>query len=137
MAAIKKHVRLVDDTIKLCHELTVAGDVNWSGSINTMAEQYKILITEALPELTENQKNAFRCVFNGYMPHPSIEQEIQSLHWHISEGYQYDEQVRDFLGSEEEAISFIDTVRGWSKSQKLAVIYMARAYWRQGPIVSE
>ncbi|MFV0576102.1 MAG: hypothetical protein ACK5NC_11915 [Vibrio sp.] len=137
MAAIKKSVRLVDETIKLCHELTVSGDVNWSGAINTMAEQYKILINESLPELTGNQKHAFYCVFNGYIPHPSIEQEIQSLYWHLSEGYQYDEQVRDLLGAEEEAISFINTVKGWSKSQKLAVIYMARAYWRQGPIVSE
>lgn len=135
MAAIKKSVRLVDETIKLCNELTVSGgDVNWSGSINTMAEQYKILISEALPALTENQKMAFYCAFNGYMPHSDLQLEIKMLHWHISESYQYDIQVNDLLGSEQEAIEFFDTVKNWSESQKLAVIYMARAYLRQRQI---
>lgn len=132
--AVKKSVRLVDDTIKLCHELTQAGDTNWSSSVNTMAEQYKMFVTECLPPLCETKKFAFYCAFNGYIPHPKIEQEIKSLPWNISESYQYDEQVRLALDkSNIDVPSFIEEIKNWSTPQKLAVIYMARAYWRQGP----
>ncbi|MBB1371966.1 hypothetical protein [Pseudoalteromonas sp. SR45-4] len=136
---IKKSVRLVDCTIKLCNELTTPSEaregVNWSGSLNAMAEQYKIFATEALPELTDNQRAAFHCAYNGYIAPPNLEQEIDMLPWNIEQGYQYDSQIRDLLGSEEVAVTFISEIKEWSKAQKLAVIYMARAYWRQGPIV--
>ncbi|MGI2228110.1 hypothetical protein [Shewanella frigidimarina] len=130
---IKKSVRLVDDTIKLCHELTIAGETNWSGSINAMAEQYKLLIDDNMPEMLDNQWSALYCVFNGYMPHPSPKEEAKLLPWHISEGYQYDEQVRSFLGDEVQAVAFVEVLKLMSLSQRLAVIYKARAYWRQGP----
>jgi hypothetical protein len=134
MAAIKKSVRIVDGTIRLCHELTLTGDTNFSGSINSMAQQYKMFVTECLPVLTDNEKNALYSVHNGYTPHPDIEQEVALLHWHISEGYQYDQSVAGFLGSKVQATKFIERIKGWSKPEKLAVIYMARAYWRQGQI---
>ena len=100
-----------------------------------MAEQYKIFATEALPELADNQRAAFHCAYNGYIAPPNLEQEIDMLPWNIEQGYQYDSQIRDLLGSEEVAVTFISEIKEWSKAQKLAVIYMARAYWRQGPIV--
>lgn len=128
--AIKKSVRLVDETIKLCHELTRQGDTNWSGAINTMAQQYKVFVDECLPSLTDDEKNVFYCAYNGYIPHPELDMEVAQLHWNVSEGYQYDEQIRDLLGAREQAIEFIDRVKSWSKVEKLAVIYMARAYWR-------
>jgi hypothetical protein len=134
MKAIKKSVRLVDNTIKLCHELTKQGETNWSGSINAMAEQYKAFVTECLPTLSDNEKTAFYCAYNGYMPHPDLETELNQLHWNISEGYQYDEQIRDVLGTKEQAIEFIERIQSWSKPEKMAVIYMARAFWRQGQI---
>ena len=135
--AIKKSVRLVDDTIKLCHELTnyhETSDINWSGSLNAMAEQYKVFADDCLPDLTNNQLNAFYCIYNGYIAPPKMQQEIDMLPWNISEGYQYDEQVRDLLGSEQNALAFIEQVKKWSKSQKLAVIYKVRAFWRQGQV---
>lgn len=133
--AIKKSVRLVDETCKLLHELTITGETNWSGSINQMAEQYKTLISDNMPELSKNEKTALYCSYNGYMPHPDIQQEIDLLPWHIDQSYQYDTQVTDLLGTKEEALKFINKIKSWSKSQKLSAIYMARAYWRQGPIV--
>lgn len=131
---IKKSVRLSDTTIKTCHDLTIADGINWSGSINAMAEQYQIFLTDCLPELSDYEKKAFYCVYNGYLPHPDINEEMHGLHWAISEGYHYDEQVRDFLGTEEQAGLFVERIKNWSRSEKLAVIYMAKAYWRQGPI---
>lgn len=135
MAAIKKSVRLVDKTIRICNNLTEhSGDVNWSGSINAMAEQYELLINDNLPTFTENQWNAFYCAFNGYAKHPDPKTEADLLHWHISEGYQYDQQIRDFLGSESDAMTFIEMIKLMSTSQRLAVIYKARSYWRSRPI---
>lgn len=133
MAAIKKSVRLTGNTVKLCHELTVAGDANFSGSLNAMAEQYKMLIADNMPTLSENEKTAFYCAFNGYMPNPDLEQELKLLSWHISEGYQFDEQIRDLL-TEQQAADLIERCKSWSVSEKLAVIYSSRAYWRQGQI---
>jgi hypothetical protein len=131
---IKKSVRLIDTTVKLCHELTQSGDTNYSGAINAMAGQYKLFVSENLPLLTEQQKTVFYCAYNGYFPPPDIEQEIQMLPWQISEGYQYDTRITELLGTEEQALGFIEQIKKWSKSQKLSVIYMARAYWKQGQI---
>tara|TARA_R110002033_G_scaffold171199_1_gene218049 strand:+ start:20503 stop:20907 length:405 start_codon:yes stop_codon:yes gene_type:complete len=132
---IKKSVRLVDETIEICHKLTLAGETNWSGSLNAMAEQYKLLIDDNMPEMLDNQWNALYCAFNGYIPHPSPEEEAKLLPWHISEGYQYDEQVRHFLGDEAQAVAFVEVLKLMSLSQRLSVIYKARAYWRNGPAV--
>ncbi|WP_088212948.1 hypothetical protein [Shewanella sp. Shew256] len=68
------------------------------------------------------------------MPHPDPKVEADTLPWHISEGYQYDSQITEFLGSKEAAINLIERVKSWSTSQRLAVIYKARAYWRQQPV---
>jgi hypothetical protein len=135
MMAVKKSVRLVDDTIQLCHNLTLTGETNWSGSINAMAEQYNIFVTDCLPDLCEAKKFAFYCVFNNYMPHPSIDQEVQTLAWHISEGYEYDDQIRMKLDENGiDIFTFVGEIRNWSRPQKLAVIYMARAFCRKKPI---
>jgi predicted oxidoreductase len=129
MASIKKSVRLTDATIETCKALSDAGDVNWSGSINAMAEQYQLLIKEAMPEMQENQWNAIYCCFNGYAPHPDINQEINMLPWHIEQGCEFDDQVRDFLGDEQQSKLFIETIKQMSPSQRLAIIYKARTYW--------
>lgn len=137
MAAIKKSVRLVDGTIGVCKALTLSGEINWSGSINAMAEQFKVMIDENMPDLSEKEKMAFRCVFNGYAPSENLDQEIRLLSWHLSEGYECDEQVRDFLGDKEDAVAFIDRVKSWSKSQCLAVMYDAREFWSAGRAVTD
>lgn len=137
--AIKKSVRLTDETIKALQAITQdASAVNWSGSINSMAEQFDILIEQSLPSLTQNQSTSFACIYNGYAPSDSIQQEIRLLAWHISEGYQYDEQVRDLIGTEEEAVAFIEQVKSWNDAEKLAVIYKARRFWSDSkPVVGD
>lgn len=133
---VKKSVRLVDETITVCNNLTDhTGEINWSGSINALAERFTLLIDDNTPELTENEWNVFYSGQNGYMPHPNPKVEADTLPWHISEGYQYDEQIREFLGSEEAALDLIERVKSWSTSERLAVIYKSRAFWRKGPNV--
>jgi hypothetical protein len=133
--AIKKSVRLVDDTIRTCNNLTQSGDVNWSGSLNAMSEQFNILIEENTPFFQPEQWTVFYCLYNGYVSHPDIKEEAKNLPWHVSEGYQYDEQVRHFLGDEAQSAAFVEVLKLMPLSQRLAVIYKARAYWRNGPAV--
>ena len=136
--AIKKSVRLVDETIKILNNLTEhQGAVNWSGSINKMAEQFGILITENLPILSDNEKNALYCMFNGYHSNPVLEQELQNLPWQIDQSYQYDSQVTDLLGTPEQMIEFRERAKKWTNSEKLAVIYFSKSYWRKSPIVDD
>lgn len=132
MAAIKKSVRLIDDTQATLKNLTVTPDTNWSGSINDMAAQYELFVNDNTPNLTNEEWHVFYCAYNGYMPSQDQEREARLLSWHVSEGYQYDEQIRGFLGNEDAAIALIERVKSWSLSQQLAVIYKAKAYWQKG-----
>ncbi|MDI5832581.1 hypothetical protein OCF84_21325 (plasmid) [Shewanella xiamenensis] len=133
---VKKSVRLVDHTIEVCKNLSEfsRGVINWSGSLNAMAEQFSLFIDDNTPELSENEWLVFYSSQNGHVPHPDPKVEAELLPWHISEGYNYDAQMTEFLGSKEAAISFIDRINSWSTSQRLAVIYKARAYWRVSPV---
>jgi len=135
--AIKKSVRLTDPTIEALRPFSdVAGEgMNWSGSINSMAEHVSIIVNELTPELSANQWNALYCCYNGYMPHPDPKEEARLLAWHVSEGYQYDAQVTEFLGSNADAITFIEQLKGYSLAQRLCIIYKAKQFWRKGPVV--
>lgn len=135
--AIKKSVRLTDPTIKTLQPLSdVHGaGMNWSGSINAMAEQFALFLDELTPAFTDNQWKAIYCCFNGYAPHPDIKQELATLPWHIDQGYQYDEQVRGFIG--DEPVAFIEAIKALTPAQCLAVIYKANAFWRNGPVADD
>lgn len=135
MASVKKSVRLIDQTINICRVISRVSktmpesEINWSGSLNAMAAEYALIMEENKPELTQGQWSALHCVYNGYAPSEDPQREARLLSWHISEGYQYDEQVREFLGSEEQAIAFIEEVKGWSLTKQLSAIYYAKAFW--------
>lgn len=135
MAAIKKSVRLVDNTIDVCRVISITSkqqgneSVNWSGSINAMADGYQLIMSENKPELTDNQWNALYCLYNGHIPSEDAQHEARLLSWHVSEGYQYDAQVTEFLGSEQDAISFIEDIKSWSLTKQLSAIYHAKKYW--------
>lgn len=135
--AIKKSVRLTDATIGSLRPFSdVAGEgMNWSGSINSMAEHLRIFVDALTPELTQNQWNALYCCYNGYIPHPDPKEEARLLAWHIQEGYRYDGQVRDFLGDEEAGVAFFSKIESFSLEERLCLIYKAKAYWRNGPLV--
>lgn len=131
--AYKKSVRITDAAAT---ELAAFSDatgegMNWSGAINAMAEYVAIVNRDITPELTENQWKALYCCYNGYVPHPNPAEEARLLPWHISEGYQHDEQIQHFLGSEDEARAFVKQVQGMRLAERLAVICAAKKFWRQ------
>ena len=129
--AVKKSVRIADAALKTMAALpTMMSPVaNYSGAINSMAECFAIAMESCQPEMTDGQRMALACVYNGYAPSESLQQELRLLPWQISEGYQYDEQVTDFLGNEEEAAAFIESAKAWSDAEKMAAIYAARMMW--------
>src|SRR5690606_29741717 len=90
--AFKKSVRITDEAAAIMAPLGSPAEdgMNWSGSINAMAEQFGLIIGELTPDFTDDQWKAVYCCFNGYIPHPDIKTEASLLPWHISEGYQFD-----------------------------------------------
>lgn len=136
MAAVKKSVRLIEEAAKVCRSMlrkNAQGEMNWSGAINSALLEYSLMLEENKPELTANQWNALYCVYNGYEPSSDPRQEARLLSWHVSEGYQFDEQVRGFLGSEGNASEFINQIKDWSLSKQLSAIYHARKFWFDEP----
>lgn len=136
MSAIKKSVRLTAPTIEALRPFSdAAGEgMNWSGSINAMAEHMKIFLDETTPHFTDKQWHAFYCMYNGYFPHPDIKEEARLLPWHVSEAWQYDEQVKEFIGPD--IAGFLAVVKLCSLTQRLCIIYKAKQYWRKNrPLV--
>lgn len=64
-------------------------------------------------------------------------EEARLLPWHLQEGYRYDEQVRDFLGDEEAGAAFFSKIDSFSLEERVCIIYKAKRYWREGPVVSD
>lgn len=137
--AVKKSVRLTDPTAMALRPFSDAtGEgMNWSGSINAMAEHLRIFVDALTPELTQNQWNALYCCYNGYIPHPDPKEEARLLPWHLQEGYRYDEQVSEFLGEGKEVESFFSKMESFSLEQRLCLIYKAKAFWRTGPVEND
>jgi hypothetical protein len=130
MASIKKSVRLSESTAKVLGNIALPPAGNYSSAINSMAEQYCALLEAATPTLSQAEWHAFYCAYNGYMPPPNALQEADMLPWQISEGYQYDSQITEFLGAPAQAAAFVERVKAWSTAERLAVIYKAKAYWQ-------
>ncbi|WP_276681537.1 hypothetical protein [Thalassolituus oleivorans] len=134
--AVKKSVRITDDAIKALRPFSgnSSDEMNWSGAINSMAEHVSFWLDEMTPELTEGQWNALYCCYNGYIPHPDIQEEAKMLAWHIDQGYQFDAQVTEFLGDKESAHAFVDKIKSMSISERLMIIVKAKQFWLSGPI---
>ena len=133
--AVKKSVRLVDVTIEQCRIVSrvsrnsAEDSINWSGSINAIADEYATIMQENKPELSESEWNVLHCIYNGYKASEDAQREARLLSWHISEGYQHDSQVAQFLESEEKAIEFIERIKKWSLTMQLSAIYHAKKFW--------
>jgi hypothetical protein len=131
--SIKKSVRLAQDTVKTLSVISDHGGLNWSGSLNKLASNYRLFVDSCLPELSKNELLAFQIAYNGYIPHQNIQEEMNILPWNISESYKYDEQVRD-LFNDDEIAAFLEKINNWADHQKMAVIYKAREFWAGGPV---
>lgn len=137
--AIKKSVRLVDESIKTCRELSHEGDINWSGSINNACERYQLFVKYCMPELSQAEKNAIAQAYNGHWFDRNIDQEAQLMHWQIGEAIQYDQNVVENLAAKDiDPENFLKKIKSWTNAERLAVIAFVNQFWNGSkPIVNE
>lgn len=62
--AVKKSVRLIDNTIALCDTLSGNGPINWSGSINGAVNMLGFLVENGKAELLRNEVELI-CLITG------------------------------------------------------------------------
>lgn len=128
--AVKKSVRLSDHTIKACQSLSAYGDINWSGSINQIAERYSLFCEQNLPDLKQCEIYALVQAYNGYIYSNDVMLEIKSMDWQIAEAIQYDPNVVENLTSGDiDPVEFINRSKAWSIAERLAVLAKVQAFW--------
>ena len=140
--SVKKSVRLNADTVEIIRETSQHSEVNWSGSINNIANRYSLLMQDLLPDMTEKEKMVLVAAYNGHaIDNTNIEREVKMFHWQIGEALKYDSNMAELLCDDaDEAINnevkngdrakaFYTKVEGWSFSQRLAALHFATSYW--------
>lgn len=128
--AIKKSVRLVDETVNLCNAVSHDGEENWSGGINKIAERYGIFVEKCLPELSQFEKLAICQSYNGHAPHGDLRTELRMMDWHLSESVTHDGSVAEMIDkSEAGRDEFLAKAKAWTLPERLAVFHMAYAFW--------
>ena len=136
--AIKKSVRLIDDTIKNLQALS-GHEINWSGAINSLSQYHSLFCQYCLPELKQAEKYALAQAYNGHLFGREIEQEVRMLHWKMSEAIEYDGSVFEILASEDiDPSKFLERVKAWTPAQRLAVLVFVQKFWNESkPIVDD
>ena len=132
--AIKKSVRLSDETQKTCGELSMGGDVNWSGSINSITTRYNFLIEQSLPELSEGEKLAYVAMYNGHMLNNDIKLELRSFSIMVSESILYDSTISELLSQYNvDQSEFVRKSQEYTYPERLAIVDMTQRFWNKGP----
>lgn len=136
MASTKKNVRLTSESEHTVRVLTFApkgattDKLNWSAGLNAACCEHRLIMEAEKPELTDKQWLALACAYNGYLPSEDPAHEASVLPWHISEAEEYDENFREIIGDEYQAL--FNAIQGMSVTQRLSAIYHAKAYWSIG-----
>lgn len=127
--SVKKSVRLGPLAERLCLILSDSGEPNFSGTINKVMDRYNHLIAASMPELEEPERLAIVQCYNGYMKPERTLDQIAGLEFTISEGYKYDDNVKELIRSEQAFQALLEKVRSWSTGERIAVIDMTERYW--------
>lgn len=121
--SVKKSVRLNTKTVNIIKALHRAGEVNWSGSINDIANRYSLLIEHLLPDMTDNEKAILATCYNGrYFGVNDIEREASIMHWLIKE-------AGDEFPDEASLQAFFEKVKNWGVPERIAAIHFATSFW--------
>ncbi|GIA91041.1 hypothetical protein VCSRO41_1798 [Vibrio cholerae] len=137
--AVKKSVRIVDSTVEVLKVLSDESEsINYSGAINRMAQEYELLVECCLPKLTISEKSILIETYRDHIGLKNSKKEIQMLHWNVSDCLENNEKLKDLIGGEESVFTFVNKVKEWSNSQKLAAIYCAqKSLAEKEPVESE
>lgn len=142
--AIKKSLRLLDDTIKEIqglheyHNNHNGNETNYSGAINSLSQYYSLFYQYCLPELTQAEKNALAQAYNGHLFGRELEDEIKSVHWQVGEAIEYDSNVVENLATEDiDPAKFLARVKAWTPAQRLAVLVFVQKFWNESKPIAD
>jgi len=138
--SLKKSVMLVDDTHNVCKIIAVNNNPNFSSSLNSISEQYEILISANYPVLTKYEVKLFTSLILFMKDKKII--GIESLVNYFSELINYvltsdlvlegdlfilkDTVNKIFENKESNKSKTFEKIQGWNQAQILSVIFMAK-----------
>lgn len=130
---IKKTIWIGDEAEQTIKEHNIAGEINWSGTINELIKRYDFFSITNAPDLKECERNAMFEITNGRIPNEDLSQEVKSLPWAVSDGIEYNANFVHLLESGGvNPQDFLKKVKSWSDAQRLAVIGLCERFWAQG-----
>lgn len=125
----KKSVRLSDDAVRLCH-LISDHEVNFSRSINVMADRYKYIMEKSLPELSEGETLALCAMYNGHAYHDDTQVEVSAIGAMLHESFEYDPNIAEILNQYSVDVdAFAMRVLKFSAAEKVAILHMVQKFW--------
>lgn len=129
-SAVKKSVRLSAETAQMCNILSPTGEVNWSGSLNALASEYRMLVELLQPEIDENLFLALCCAYNGRIPHPDMKWELDTMAWMVSEAYTHDSQAKELIDQVDGGLyKAKQHMESLTTGERLALYFRIREYW--------
>ena len=138
--SLKKSVMLVDDTHKVCKIIAVNDKPNFSSSLNSISEQYEILISANYPVLTKCEVKlfAYLILFMKDKKLIGIESLVNYFNELIKEVLTSDVALESelsllsdtvnklFENTESDKSKTFAKVQGWNQAQILSVIFMSK-----------
>jgi len=138
--SLKKSVMLIDDTVQLCKEISVSNSPNFSSSLNSISEQYQVLITANYPKLTTSEEEFFitLCLFMKDKELRGVDTLVTYFFNLIKDVLISGSTVTDelkplvkvvntqFEKSNHDKSKTIEKIQNWNKSQLLSVLFVAK-----------
>lgn len=132
--SIQKSVRLSAKAVRVIHEVS-QDEVNYSGSINSLIERYRLMVDRDLPTLTKSERLAVAQAYNErIVPLHDIEREIDILPMQVAHAYQADEHVKSFLERDGDGFDierFVARIHKWSFGERMAVLHHTLTTWNK------
>jgi len=127
----KKSIRLADKTHALCvlSNTSKSVTINWSASINQIAERYDYMLSKALPGLSKGEKMAFCDMYNGHILNDNLDWELKTMDFRVSECIKY--QPFEHLLEDISVDDFYKKCKKFTMIEKLAILDMVQKFWNQ------
>lgn len=131
--SIQKSIRLSAKAVEVICEVS-QDKVNYSGSINSLIERYRLMVDRDLPTLTKSERLAVTQAYNEHnVPLHDIEREVDILPLQVAHAYQNDARVKAFFEQDDgfDIERFINRIHGWGFGQKMAVLHHILTTWNK------
>jgi hypothetical protein len=105
MPAIKKSVRIIEKAQKPLKAVMPGANENWSGAISTLAASFELFAVDNMPDLNGHECIEIHKAVNKRADR-DFNREAEMLDWYVRDNAELAEKVK-----------------GWSLSQRMAVVY--------------